>query len=174
MTEDEVIKLSKRMSRCLRHDPGRYGLALDAAGWVGLGELVRALRTDRASVLEVVERNNKRRFAVRGDRIRANQGHSVEVDLGLARVEPPQALFHGTNARALPDVLVEGLRPMSRHAVHLSTDLATATTVGARRGRPVVLEVDAARMHADGHAFSVSENGVWLVAAVPPGYLRQR
>ncbi|WP_367136810.1 RNA 2'-phosphotransferase [Saccharothrix sp. HUAS TT1] len=173
MQEKEVIRLSKRMSKTLRHDPQRVGLTLDAAGWVDFEEFVRALGVSREQVLEVVERNDKKRYEVVGGRIRASQGHTVAVELDLPVAEPPAVLFHGTVGRVLPDVLAEGLRPMARHDVHLSATVETAVRVGARRGKPVVLAVDAAAMVADGHEFRVSANGVWLVAAVPPSYLRE-
>ncbi|MEU5692587.1 RNA 2'-phosphotransferase [Actinosynnema sp. NPDC020468] len=171
MQEKDMIRLSKRMSRHLRHAPEAAGLVLDDAGWVDLDVFAAALRTTRARVLEVVARNDKQRFAVEGDRIRANQGHSVEVSLDLPDAVPPEHLYHGTVARSLPAILAEGLRPMSRHDVHLSPDTATAERVGARRGRPVLLRVDAAALHAAGHRFQVSANGVWLTSAVPPTHL---
>lgn len=105
--------------------------------------------------------------------IRASQGHSVEVDLGLLPVEPPAVLFHGTASTTLPIVLREGLKPMSRRDVHLSADVETAVRVGTRHGRPVVLAVDAAGLAATGHVFRVSANGVWLTDLVPPTHLRQ-
>ncbi|WP_158842989.1 RNA 2'-phosphotransferase [Saccharothrix deserti] len=168
-----MIRLSKRMSKCLRHDPQRLGLTLDAAGWVDLDGFVDALGVTREQVLEVVARNDKQRFEIEGGRIRASQGHTVAVELDLPVVEPPAVLFHGTVARYLPDILREGLRPMLRHDVHLSASVETAVRVGSRRGKPVVLVVDAAAMSADGHEFRVSANGVWLAAAVPPNYLRE-
>lgn len=120
----------------------------------------------------MVATDGKRRFEIRGDRIRASQGHSVDVDLGLPPATPPPYLWHGTVARSLGAIRAEGLRRMNRHDVHLSPDRETATRVGARRGRPVVLTVDAGAMHRDGHMFRVSANGVWLTQAVPPRYLR--
>ncbi|GAA1271190.1 RNA 2'-phosphotransferase [Saccharothrix xinjiangensis] len=168
-----MTRLSKRMSKVLRHDPERAGLALDAAGWVDLGEFVAALGVSRDHVLEVVARNDKKRYEVVDGRIRASQGHTVAVDLGLAAAEPPAVLYHGTVGAALPEILRDGLRPMRRHDVHLSATVETAVRVGSRRGRPVVLEVDAAAMRADGHEFRVSANGVWLASAVPPAYLRE-
>ena len=174
----DVVRLSKRLSYVLRHAPGSVGIVLDDAGWVDVDELLTALAAHgrpvtRADLEHVVATNDKRRFAFddTGSRIRASQGHSVAVDLGLAAVEPPPALFHGTPERNLPAIRAEGLRPGNRHAVHLSPDAATARTVGARRGRPVVLAVDAAAMAADGAVFTCSANGVWLVDAVPPQYL---
>jgi len=173
MQEKDMIRLSKRLSKHLRHDPEAIGLRLDAAGWVGVDDLLAALRVTRAQLVEVVERNDKKRFEIDGDRIRASQGHSVAVDLDLPVAEPPAVLYHGTVGRVLPDVHREGLRPMNRHDVHLSTTVETAQRVGARRGKPVVLVVDAAAMRAAGHEFRVSANGVWLAPAVPPEYLSE-
>jgi putative RNA 2'-phosphotransferase len=175
MQEKDVIRLSKRLSKHLRHSPEAIGLRLDAAGWVDIDDLLTALGrgTTRAQLVEVVERNDKKRFAIEGNRIRASQGHSVEVDLDLPVSEPPPVLYHGTVARVLPDVHRDGLRPMNRHDVHLSATVETARRVGARRGKPVVLVVDTAAMRADGHEFRVSANGVWLANAVPPEYLSE-
>ncbi|GLY49460.1 putative RNA 2'-phosphotransferase [Lentzea sp. NBRC 102530] len=167
-----MIRLSKRMSKALRHQPERIGLTLDPAGWVPLADLLSALGVSEADVREVVARNDKKRFTIDGDRIRANQGHSVEVDLGLPTAVPPGQLFHGTVARYLDDIMREGLRPMNRHDVHLSPDRETAHRVGSRRGRPLILTVDAAAMHADGHEFRLSANGVWLTQHVPARYLQ--
>ena len=173
MQEKDMIRLSKRLSKHLRHSPELIGLRLDPAGWVGVDDLLAALRVTRAQLVEVVERNDKKRFEIDGDRIRASQGHSVAVDLDLPVAEPPAVLYHGTVGRVLPDVHREGLRPMNRHDVHLSTTVETAQRVGARRGEPVVLVVDAAAMRAAGHEFRVSANGVWLAPAVPPEYLSE-
>jgi putative RNA 2'-phosphotransferase len=177
----DVVRVSKRLSFVLRHRPDSVGLVLDDAGWVAVDELLAALaahgmRLTRAELDHVVATNDKRRFEFDGSgtRIRASQGHSVPVALGHATVEPPAELFHGTVQRFLEAILREGLRPGNRHAVHLSPDVATARAVGARRGRPVVLRVDAAAMAADGWTFTRSANGVWLVEAVPPSYLAVR
>lgn len=177
MDERRTVKVSKYLSKHLRHRPERIGLTLDEAGWVEIETLVAAaaahgFRFSRDELDHVVARNDKQRFAVDGTRIRASQGHTVAVDLGLAPAAPPAYLYHGTVARSLDAIRAEGLRPMSRHDVHLSPDRETATRVGARRGRPVVLSVDAGAMHRAGHEFRVSANGVWLTAAVPPQYLR--
>jgi putative RNA 2'-phosphotransferase len=169
----DVVRVSKRLSYVLRHHPDSVGLTLDAHGWVDVEDLLAALHLTRAELDEVVAGNDKRRYALdaTGTRIRASQGHSVPVDLGHAPAVPPDQLFHGTVERFLPAILAEGLRPGARHAVHLSADRGTAEQVGARRGRPVVLRVDAAAMAQDGVAFTRSDNGVWLVEAVPPRYL---
>ncbi|MEU4653564.1 RNA 2'-phosphotransferase [Streptomyces sp. NPDC023723] len=177
-TDDRrTVKVSKYLSKHLRHQPERIGLTLDESGWVEIEALLAAVAAhgfplSRQELDHVVATNDKRRFAVEGTRIRASQGHSVDVDLGLPPATPPPYLYHGTVARHLDAIRAEGLRPMNRHAVHLSPDRETATRVGARRGRPVVLPVDAAAMHRDGHVFQVSANGVWLTPAVPPEYLR--
>ncbi|MGW8326861.1 RNA 2'-phosphotransferase [Streptomyces sp. NPDC055897] len=172
-----AVKVSKYLSKHLRHQPERIGLALDPNGWVDIDVLLHAAAghhfpITRAELDHVVATNDKRRFAVEGGRIRASQGHTVAVDLGLPPAEPPAYLYHGTVARTMDAIRAEGLRPMDRHHVHLSPDRETAARVGARRGRPVVLSVDAGAMHRAGHVFHVSANGVWLTRSVPPEYLR--
>jgi putative RNA 2'-phosphotransferase len=174
------VRLSKRLSYVLRHDPGSVGISLDEAGWVQVPELLSALERNglvvtRDRLESVVVANDKQRFTIDAvhDRIRANQGHSVPVDLGLQSVAPPDRLFHGTAQGRVAAILDDGLHKGSRHAVHLSKDPATARRVGARHGSPVVLEVDAARMHAAGYRFEVSDNGVWLTERVPPEFLRR-
>ncbi|KDN19782.1 RNA 2'-phosphotransferase [Amycolatopsis rifamycinica] len=173
MNEKHLIRISKRLSRHLRHDPAALGLTLAPGGWVPVDALLRALSISREELEEVVEKNNKRRFAFdeTGTRIRASQGHSVPIDLDLPDATPPDVLYHGTVAKFLDAIFREGLRPMNRHAVHLSATVDTARTVGARRGNPVILRIDAAAMAAAGDAFQVSANGVWLTASVPPAYL---
>ncbi|GAA2742412.1 RNA 2'-phosphotransferase [Kitasatospora cinereorecta] len=180
MDEKQTVRASKNLSRILRHDPASVGLALDPAGWVPVADLLAALARQgrplsRAQLDHVVANNNKKRFAYSedGGSIRASQGHTVEVDLGLPATTPPDVLYHGTADRNLDAIFHEGLRPMSRRDVHLSADTETAVRVGSRHGRPVVLAVDAAAMAADGHEFRVSANGVWLTDAVPPRYLRR-
>lgn len=175
-----IVKISKYLSRHLRHQPERLGITLDEAGWVDVDVLLaacnaRGMALTRAQLERVVEENDKRRFAFSADgtRIRASQGHTVAVDLGLVEAVPPAVLYHGTNPKSVPAILVEGLRPMDRHDVHLSTDTETARRVGARRGRPVLFVVRAEHMVAAGHVFRRSDNGVWLVPAVPPGFLER-
>jgi putative RNA 2'-phosphotransferase len=172
-------RAGKFIAFLLRHDPGAGGLVLDSEGWTSVSALLVALAAEGfnipASELEgIVEVDDKRRFALTADKklIRANQGHSVAgVCLTFARCEPPLMLYHGTTRRALDLIRKDGLRKMLRHHVHLVAEADAAARVGARRGQPVILAVDARRMHADGHAFFLTENGVWLVDAVPPGYL---
>ncbi|GGW45282.1 RNA 2'-phosphotransferase [Streptomyces xantholiticus] len=175
--ERRTVRVSKYLSKHLRHQPDRIGITLDENGWVEIDELMRAaaehgFRFTRAELDHVVAVNDKRRFTIDGGRIRANQGHTVDVDLGLPPAEPPDYLYHGTVADSLDAIRAEGLRPMARHDVHLSPDRETATRVGARRGRPVVLPVHAGAMHRAGLVFRVSANGVWLTASVPPEFIR--
>lgn len=172
------IRTGRLLARLLRHEPETIGLSLDAAGWADLDALLRLARRaghplTREMVLAEVETNDKRRFALSEDgrRIRASQGHSIEVDLGLAPKAPPARLWHGTARASLDAIFSEGLRPMKRRHVHLSRDQETALRVGSRHGRAVVLAVDAAAMAAAGHVFVQAENGVWLTDAVPPEFL---
>jgi putative RNA 2'-phosphotransferase len=181
MDEKRLVRTSKMLSRILRHEPELVGITLDGSGWVGIDVLLAALAAKgrpvtRAELDHVVATNNKRRFGYSPDglSIRANQGHTVAVDLGLTATVPPHVLYHGTADRHLASIFREGLRPMARQDVHLSADTETATRVGARHGRPVVLTVNAAAMAAAGHEFRLSENGVWLTDAVPPQYLSRR
>ncbi|MEV7980095.1 RNA 2'-phosphotransferase [Streptomyces sp. NPDC086519] len=175
--ERRTVKVSKYLSKHLRHQPERIGLRVDEAGWVEIDTLLAAAAAHgfpvtREELDHVVAANDKQRFAIEGTRIRASQGHSIDVDLGLPPATPPPYLYHGTVARNLDAIRSAGLSPMNRHDVHLSADWETATRVGARRGRPIVLSVDAGAMHRDGYVFHVSANGVWLTQAVPPRYLR--
>lgn len=172
-------RLSKLLSYILRHRPDEYGVELDEAGWVDVSVLLEALAArgkaaSREQLWSVVKNSDKQRFAFNedGSRIRANQGHSVDVELGYNPAEPPTVLFHGTVEKFLESIRTSGLLRGERHHVHLSPDKVTASKVGQRRGRPVILQVDAAAMHADEHAFFVSDNGVWLTAHVPPRYIR--
>lgn len=173
------VRLSRRLSLVLRHSPQSVGLTLDEQGWVPVTELLAALGIDQGQLDAVVAGNDKSRFAVTTGpdgvrRIRASQGHSrrVAVDLGLPPATPPDVLFHGTPRVNLAAILRAGLRPGSRHHVHLSVDVPTALTVGRRRSPDVVVfQVRAAELAAAGHVFHVSANGVWLTADVPPGFL---
>ncbi|NEP10062.1 MAG: RNA 2'-phosphotransferase [Symploca sp. SIO2C1] len=180
MNNSRLIKISKYLSKHLRHQPERIGIKLAPGGWVSIDELLRACKKhsfeiNRTELEEVVANNDKKRFSFdsTGTLIRANQGHSVEVDLQLEPVIPPKVLYHGTGHRAVEVILQQGLRKMSRHHVHLSSEMITARKVGARHGRPVILIVDAAGMQNDGYTFYCSDNGVWLVDNVPPKYLQQ-
>ena len=169
---------SKFLSLVLRHKPEEIDLQLDSEGWADLDELIRLAGAKGVSlthelVHEIVATNDKKRFAFDGSgkSIRANQGHSVPVDLKLSAVEPPPTLFHGTATRFISSIRELGLVSGSRQHVHLSAMSATATQVGSRHGKPVVLVVRAIDMHLAGHAFYISDNGVWLTDSVPCHYI---
>jgi putative RNA 2'-phosphotransferase len=171
-------RTSKFLSLVLRHDPARIGIALDSAGWTDVAALLakagaHGVLITRPMLEEIVASSDKQRFALSADgtRIRANQGHSVSVELGLAPLPPPPRLYHGTVTAALSGIRVEGLTKRARHHVHLSAERDTATKVGSRRGAPVVLTIRADEMSAAGYKFYCSENGVWLTDQVPPEYI---
>jgi putative RNA 2'-phosphotransferase len=173
----DLTILSKRISRILRHRPDAAGVRLDKHGWCDVDDLLQGLAragtpATREQLEQMVRGNDKQRFVLEGNRIRAAQGHSIPgVEPLLRSMKPPSRLFHGTVAANLPSIDCKGLLPMRRHHVHLSTDEASARAVGGRRGVPIVLVVDAARMDRDGHKFFVSDNGVWLTDNVPSKYL---
>lgn len=171
------IKLGRFLSLVLRHDPGAAGIALDEHGWADVGELLAGVnrtgrKIDMAALERIVRENNKRRYSFNEDRtkIRANQGHSVAVDVELRETEPPERLYHGTATRFLPSIYKEGLRKMSRQHVHLSGNFETAMAVGKRHGIPTVITIDAGAMARDGVKFYRSENGVWLCGEVTAKY----
>jgi putative RNA 2'-phosphotransferase len=176
--DDTLVRTSRFLSKVLRHAPEPVGLALDGAGWAEVDALIEVagragVALDRPTLERIVAENDKRRFALSTDgrRIRASQGHSVDVDLGLAPVEPPETLFHGTAERHLDSIRAQGLLPGRRTHVHLSADEETAVRVGTRHGQPVVLRIPAGRMHRAGHAFYRSDNGVWLTTPIPPAWI---
>ena len=175
---ERLTKVSKYLAKSLRHSPDELGLTLQPGGWVSVDDLREAAGRHGFPItydelVECVETNDKKRFSFdeSGDSIRANQGHSIEVDLQLEEREPPEVLYHGTVERFLPSILSEGLTRRKRHRVHLSKEVETAKKVGARRGKPVVLPINAGTMCRDGSKFFVSTNGVWLTDCVPPTYL---
>ncbi len=170
--------LSKFLSLVLRHKPEEIGITLDPNGWTPVADLLVRMATagraiDIETLREIVAKNEKKRFTLSDDgtQIRAAQGHSVQVKLAIEQLAPPTTLFHGTATRNIDSILAKGLVPGSRQQVHLSADEETATRVGMRHGKPVVLTVETGRMHADGFAFYQADNGVWLTDAVPPQYL---
>lgn len=178
MAERSDTSLSKFLSLVLRHEPGTVGIELDAQGWVKVEALLRALAqhghdVDRAKLEHLVRTSDKRRFALSADgsQIRANQGHSVDVELGYAPATPPEVLFHGTVARFLPAIRARGLLKGERHHVHLSATQDVAIQVGSRRGQAVVIAVAAGEMARSGSDFFLSDNGVWLTAHVPARFL---
>ena len=174
----DLHAFSKFLSYVLRHHPEAIGLELADDGGVEVDALLAALANhgrpvDRATLERLVETSDKQRFAFSPDRkwIRANQGHSVQIDLGLSPVSPPKVLFHGTAERFLPSIRAQGLVKGERHHVHLSASQQTARAVGSRRGRAVVLEIDAGGMESAGYQFFRSENGVWLTLQVPAPFI---
>lgn len=178
MNPSEVKRSSKFLSLVLRHRPEAAGLVLDAQGWVSVADLLRGLHKagkplTMAALEQVVAENNKKRFEFSEDktRIRASQGHTIDVDLGYEPMDPPEYLFHGTASQFLDSIFKTGLDKRERHHVHLSADLDTATNVGSRHGKVVVLRVRAQAMVQAGHAFYRSTNGVWLTESVPVEYL---
>jgi putative RNA 2'-phosphotransferase len=178
MNEKRRTELSKFLSYVLRHKPDAIGIELADDGWIDVDVLLAACRAHKKAIArevleEIVRTSPKQRFAFSDDgtKIRASQGHSVAVVLGYDAVEPPEYLFHGTAEKLVDAIRREGLKRMARHHVHLSPDRTTAHQVGQRKGRVVTFRVAAGRMHADGHEFFCSENGVWLTDRVPPEYL---
>jgi putative RNA 2'-phosphotransferase len=178
MNQDKLIRTSKYLSRHLRHAPEDLGLTLEPGGWVLVQDLLEACARagrpiSRDLLDEVVRSSDKQRFSFDEDgrKIRANQGHSVEIDLQLPPTAPPPILYHGTADKNWNSILEKGLTRMRRHHVHLSADVETAQRVGARHGRPLVLEIDTAAMREAGYEFFRSENGVWLVSDVPPDFI---
>ena len=180
-------KISKFLSLILRHKPETIGLELDSEGWALLSDILEKTDYKLHEIEQVVENNDKKRFTLEfphpnwgpmrcltGARIRANQGHSIDVDLKLEAQTPPDVLYHGTVGKFLGLIMKDGLKKMSRQHVHLSADLETASKVGTRRGSPIILEVDAKQMHEDGLEFFISDNGVWLSDSVPAKYLTVR
>lgn len=176
--EPQLKHISKLMSLVLRHHPAAIGLQLDENGWANVQELVQKLnangtQVDLATIITVVETNDKKRFGLNADKtmIRANQGHSIEVDLNLKPSIPSGILYHGTTERFLDAILKEGLTKQQRQHVHLSQQIETAKAVGARHGKPVILHINAKAMQDNGYLFYLSENNVWLVEAVPVQYI---
>lgn len=170
------------ISLILRHRPETIGISLDEHGWAKVNELIEGInktkdyKIDFNTLQEIVRTDNKQRYSFNEDKtkIRANQGHSINVDVELKEAEPPELLFHGTGEQFVPSIRREGLKPKSRLYVHLSKDRETAEKVGARHGKPHVFFVCSGRMYKAGYKFYLSENGVWLTKAVPPEYLRER
>ncbi len=176
----ENKRLSVFISLVLRHKPEAAYIELDPHGWADVEQLIRGVnqtgrKMDRQDLEEIVATSNKQRYSFNADKtkIRANQGHSIAVDVELKEQTPPEVLYHGTARHLLEAILREGLRPMTRLYVHLSADAQTAVNVGSRHGEPVVLTIDTRKMSEDGIPFFLSENGVWLTKAVPAAYIRR-
>lgn len=183
-SKKEETKASKTLSYILRHAPEDINLVLDENGWASIEELIVKLNTSDATdiifnkelVLQAVKNNDKQRFAVSEDglMIRANQGHTIEVDLDLVASEPPEVLYHGTVKEHFEEIFKDGLKPMKRNHVHLSYNETIAQNVGMRHGKPVILSIDAKKMHEDGFKFYCSKNNVWLTDNVPPIYIKEK
>ncbi len=175
-----IIKISKYLSMILRHRPQAAGIELDAHGWADIDELLAGMQKryplfDREMLEQIVARDEKQRYAFDEThaRLRANQGHSIQVDVELQEKKTPDVLWHGSAGRFDHAIRREGLKPMSRLYVHLSKDIETALKVGKRHGEPVVYAVDTKAMVKDGYHFYLSANNVWLTRSVPPHYLRE-
>ena len=173
-------KLGQYLSLILRHKPEVIGIQLDEHGWAKVDELIAGIRKtqfmDQTLLEKLVAEDEKGRYAFNDDKtlIRANQGHSIPVDVGLKEVQPPEVLWHGSGEKYVASIDREGLISKSRLYVHLSADFQTALKVGSRHGKPVVYAVDARRMHEEGYVFFLSVNGVWLTQRVPMAYLKKR
>ena len=172
-------KESRFLSLVLRHQPEKIGLKLDKAGWTSVSDLLQKMKLSGSEITlddlkEIVETNDKKRFEFSKDlsKIRASQGHSVEVDLGLLSEIPPFTLYHGTSIDKVDSILKTGLQKRDRHHVHLSKDTITATSVGKRHGTPVLLEISSREMFTDGYKFYISANGVWLTDEIPTKYIK--
>ncbi len=176
----KLDKLSIFISLVLRHNPAAANISLDKHGWANVDELIAGInRTGRNINMDILEEivatDKKQRYCFNQDKtqIRANQGHSIAVDVELNQQEPPATLYHGTATRFFDAIKSEGLKPMNRLYVHLSKDMDTALKVGRRHGKPVVLKIDSGSMYQDGHLFYLSENGVWLTKKVEAKYLEK-
>ena len=177
MDQKRLVKISKYLSKHLRHNPERISVSVDSSGWVLVNDLLLACKKGNFNISKeelkcVVEQNDKKRFSFSKDglHVRANQGHSIKVNLGYEPVEPPDFLYHGTAKRNISSVSKLGIIKMNRHHVHLSPDYKNALKVGKRHGNPVVYLIKANKMFQDGHKFYMSDNEVWLTAHVPNCY----
>ncbi len=174
-----MSKMGKFLALILRHKPEVIGITLDKNGWAKVDELIAGIGKKRpftmADLESIVDTDEKMRYSFNGDKtlIRANQGHSVPVDVELQEEEPPEYLFHGTGEKYAASIEEKGILPRSRLYVHLSPDRETAAKVGSRHGKPVVYRIAAREMRRDGCVFFRSANGVWLTKAVPPPYFRR-
>ena len=175
MNKNRELKISKFLSYVLRHKPESIGLTLNDNGWASVAEILknRQLHFSLEDLKFVVENNEKNRFTLNEDftLIKANQGHSVDIKLEFQKIVPPEILYHGTAQHFLPSIQEKGLEKRQRHHVHLSIDTKTASKVGKRHGKLIILAIDAKKMHQDGYQFYLSDNNVYLVDAVPAHYL---
>ena len=173
--EKDLMKKSRYLSKLLRHEP--EDLKMDKNGWVSVEELCQKVDITTDMLDQIVEENDKKRFAYSSDkkRIRASQGHSISIDVQLKEMVPPDVLYHGTSLEAYESIKIVGLTKMKRTHVHLSSDIDTATKVGSRHTKgkqPIILEIDAKSMYKSGGKFYLSENKVWLTDYVPVRYIK--
>ena len=180
ISDKQITHISKFLSLVLRHQPETIGIQLDQSGWIDITELIEkannyGIKFDREILNHIVATNSKKRFAFNDtlDKIRASQGHSIEIELGYTNQKPPEILFHGTGEKFVQSILETGLEKRSRQHVHLSSDLNTAIKVGQRHGKPFVFKVLAEQMYSDNFQFFISANGVWLTDNVPTKYLKR-
>lgn len=180
VSEKQLTQISKFLSLVLRHQPETISIQLDQNGWTNVNELIEkannyGIKFDRETLIHIVATNQKKRFAFNDklDKIRASQGHSVEIELGYANQKPPVVLFHGTADKFAQSIIDTGLEKRNRQHVHLSSDLETAIKVGQRHGKPFVFKVFAEQMYNDNFQFFISDNGVWLTDNVPTKYLKR-
>ena len=178
--KQSITTLSKYLSLVLRHKPEEIGIELDEHGWTDVELLIQKMNDGGTRITlellgEIVRTDNKQRYSFSDDRkkIRANQGHSVAVELGYVSRTPPEILFHGTGLKSVASILASGLDKRSRHHVHLSGDIETALIVGRRHGVPFVFEILAGQMHQQGFEFFLTDNGVWLTEHVPAEFLKE-
>jgi len=181
INEKKQTHISKFLSLVLRHKPETIGIQLDLNGWIDVSELIEksnkyGIQFDRETLNHIVVTNSKKRFAFNDklDKIRASQGHSIEIELGYTNRKPPETLFHGTSEKSVQSILENGLERKNRQHVHLSSDIDTAIKVGQRHGKPFIFLVLAEQMHKDNFEFYISDNGVWLTNNVPIKYLKKR
>lgn len=179
INDKQLTHISKFLSLVLRHQPEIISIQLDQNGWTNVNELIEksnnyGVQFDRETLNHIVATNSKKRFAFNNtfDKIRASQGHSIEIELGYINQKPPEMLFHGTSEKSVHSILLTGLEKRSRQHVHLSSDFETAVKVGQRHGKPFVFKVLAAQMYTDNFQFFISDNGVWLTDNVPTKYLK--
>lgn len=180
MTEQDKKRIGKFLSLILRHEPQKIGIELDEQGWANVKELIEKCKKHRyhfsmEDLIEIVETNDKQRYSFneKRNKIRANQGHSIDIDLALRPIEPPEYLYHGTATRFVSSIMEQGILKGSRQYVHLSKDKETATKVGSRHGKPAILTIMSGNMYKDGILFYQSDNGVWLTDYVDVKYISE-
>lgn len=175
--EERKKEISKYLSYILRHKPESIGLVLDNQGWADINELIEKtteLELTKGAINAIVKESDKQRFIIKENKIRANQGHSININLSLTPKRPPNKLYHGTATRFLESIKENGLHPQSRQYIHLSSSIDTAFQVGQRHGSPIVLEIDTLKMYQDGYTFFLSNNGVWLIKNIPRKYIKEK